>query len=372
MARRTGTSREAVLASQASGHILMSEFSAAMPATDGRRPDGASAPSVFFGRLAIILGLVVYLASLFAAWWGLERYLPDQLHVTLLGHGLTLKEVHRRIVSDGLIFLLLPTVLMIECLVVGWAGSSARQLLLARKASNKTDLAIFVMGQGHLTDLAGRVLTLGASMLTGAWIHNALSAAAGFPLTLVPSSMPMPVQIAAYFAVYSFFDYWTHRLDHTRYFWPLHRYHHSADDFCVVTATRQHPAAFTGIFFINIPLAILGASPAAMIYVNVLVITLGFIIHSRIDSNFGWIGRWIIQSPNHHRLHHVLDISEQPTGHFAMAPVWDRLFGTWRGEADQSLAIGVDTAYRQGFWIVPDLARDYWHFLSGWFVRREV
>jgi sterol desaturase/sphingolipid hydroxylase (fatty acid hydroxylase superfamily) len=347
----------------------MTDYSAALVASDGPQPAKAGERNAVFGRLAIVLGLVTYVAALIAAWWALEAFLPDQLHVTLLGHGLTLREVHRRIVSDGLIFLLLPTVLMLEWLAVGWAGSSARQLLFARKASNKTDLAIFLMGQGHLTDLAGRVLTLGASMLTGAWIHDRLSTALGFPLTLVPASMPMPVQIAAYFAVYSFFDYWTHRLDHSRYFWPLHRYHHAADDFCVVTATRQHPAAFTGIFFINIPLAILGASPAAMIYVNVLVITLGFVIHSRIDSNFGWIGRWIIQSPNHHRLHHVLDISEQPTGHFAMAPVWDHLFGTWRGEADQTLVIGVDTAYRQGFWIVPDLARDYWHFWKGWFQR---
>src|ERR1019366_5977865 len=350
----------------------MSDYSAALVVSGRRQSAKPGDRKAVFGRLAIVLGLVAYVAALIAAWWALENFLPDQLHVTLLGHGLTLREVHRRIVSDGLIFLLLPTVLMLEWLVVGWAGSSARQLLFARKASNKTDLAIFLMGQGHLTDLAGRILTLGASMLTGAWIHDRLSTALGFPLTLVPASMPMALQIAAYFTVYSFFDYWTHRLDHTRYFWPLHRYHHAADDFCVVTATRQHPAAFTGIFFINIPMAILGASPAAMIYVNVLVITLGFVIHSRIDSNFGWIGRWIIQSPNHHRLHHVLDISEQPTGHFAMAPVWDHLFGTWRGEADQTLVIGVEAPYRQGFWIVPDLARDYWHFWTGWFVRREA
>ena len=345
----------------------MSESSAALVASDGpqRAGDGVSVIS----RLAIVAGLIVYVAALAGAWWGLENVLPDQLHVAVFEYAFTLREVHRRIVSDGLVFLLLPTILWIECLVVGWAGSSARQLLFARRASNKTDLAIFLMGQGHLTDLAGRVLTLGASMLSGGWIHDRLSAALGFPLTLVPASLPMAVQIAAYFGVYSFFDYWTHRLDHSRYFWPLHRYHHSADDFCVVTATRQHPAAFTGIFFVNIPMAILGASPAAMIYVNVLVISLGFLIHSRIDTNFGWVGRWIIQSPNHHRLHHVLDISEQPAGHFAMAPIWDHLFGTWRGEADQSLAIGVDTAYRHGFWVAPDLARDYGHFWKGWFRR---
>jgi len=99
--------------------------------------------------------------------------------------------------------------------------------------------------------------------------------------------------------------------------------------------------------------------------VNLVVLSLGFLIHSRIDSDWGWIGRWVLQSPNHHRLHHILDISLVPAGHFSMAPLWDRLFGTWRGDADQSLAIGVETAYRHGFWIVPDIARDYLDFWRG-------
>jgi sterol desaturase/sphingolipid hydroxylase (fatty acid hydroxylase superfamily) len=96
----------------------------------------------------------------------------------------------------------------------------------------------------------------------------------------------------------------------------------------------------------------------------VSVVAIGFLIHSRIDSNWGWFGRWVIQSPNHHRRHHKLDMSEL-TGHFAMAPIWDHLFGTWRGEADQTTPIGVDTPYRHGLWIVPDVLRDYAHLWKG-------
>jgi sterol desaturase/sphingolipid hydroxylase (fatty acid hydroxylase superfamily) len=103
-----------------------------------------------------------------------------------------------------------------------------------------------------------------------------------------------------------------------------------------------------------------------MVTVNVMVIALGFLIHSKIDSNFGWVGRYIIQSPQHHRLHHQLDYTTVPTGHFGMAPVWDHLFGTWRGECDQTLVIGVETPYRHGFWLGPDLVRDYADFWKGW------
>ena len=38
--------------------------------------------------------------------------------------------------------------------------------------------------------------------------------------------------------------------------------------------------------------------------------------------------------------------------------------------ADPALVIGVAQPYRHGFWIVPDLLRDYWHFWSGFVIRR--
>jgi sterol desaturase/sphingolipid hydroxylase (fatty acid hydroxylase superfamily) len=338
-----------------------------------RQSSALSADSGGFGRSAldragVVVGLLAYVAAVAVAGWWLTSLLPDRLSLALAGHSFTLKNVHHRIVSDGaLVFLLLPSALWIELAFVGWERSSIRQLIFRRTSSMNTDLAVFVLGQGHVLDIAGRLLMLGASMISGLWIRDWLSATFGLSINL--PAMPMVLEVVAFFFVYSFFDYWTHRLDHTRLFWPLHRYHHSAEEFCVVTSTRQHPAAFTPVFLINIPMAVLGAPAEVMIYVNVITIALGFLIHSRIDSNWGWVGRWIVQSPNHHRLHHKLDMSYK-TGHFAMAPIWDHLFGTWYGEADQSLAIGVAEPYRQGLWIVPDMLRDYWHFWSGFVVRR--
>lgn len=327
------------------------------------------APLAFgLDRLLIVLGLFAYAGLLACAWWGLSRILPDQLSFQVLGHSFSAGHVHDRILSEAVLILaILPFALWLECLVVGWAESSARRMLFAPTRSIKTDMALLVLAQGHVLDLAGRVMMLGASMLSGGWVRDRIAAATGFAID--PSGLPILVQVVVYFYVYTFFDYWTHRLDHSRWFWPLHRYHHSAEDFCVATSARQHPAAFSVIFMINLPLAILGAPPAVMIYVNVIATTVGFLIHSQMTSDWGWVGRWIIQSPLHHRLHHKLDMTE-PTGHFAMAPIWDRLFGTWRGTADPALVIGVDTPYRHGFWVAPDLARDYWHFWSGHHARR--
>lgn len=327
-----------------------------------------SPPALSADRIVIILGLFAYAGLLGAAWWALSRLLPDQATIQILGRGFSVGHVHDRILSEALLFLgILPFALWLECLVVGWSRSSTRRMLFDRTRSIKTDMALLVLAQGHVLDLAGRLMMLGASMLSGAWVRDQIATATGF--TVDPTGLPILLQVVAYFYVYTFFDYWTHRLDHSRWFWPLHRYHHSAEDFCVATSARQHPAAFTVIFIINLPLAVLGAPPAVMIYVNVIATTVGFLIHSQMTSDWGWIGRWVIQSPLHHRLHHKLDMSE-PTGHFAMAPIWDRLFGTWRGTADPALAIGVDTPYRHGFWVAPDLARDYWHFWTGHHARR--
>ena len=52
------------------------------------------------------------------------------------------------------------------------------------------------------------------------------------------------------------------------------------------------------------PVAVLGAPGEVMIYVNVLVVALGFIIHSKIEADWGWVSRWLVQSPTHHREHH--------------------------------------------------------------------
>ncbi len=318
-------------------------------------------------RALWLLAAAAYVALLGAGWWVSQRLLPDTLALHLGAHAVHVANVHAKILNNALVVLLiLPAALWLECLLVGWRASSLRQMLVGATASIRTDIAFFVLLQSHLMDLVGKIMLLGATMISGLWLRDWLHAQFGFALD--PGGLPLALQIALFFLVYSFFDYWTHRLDHTRYFWPLHRYHHAAHDFCVITAGRAHPAQFAAIFIINVPMAVLGASPEVMIFVNVAVSALGFVIHSRIDSNWGWIGRWVVQSPTHHRLHHKLDMSH-PTGHFSMAPIWDRLFGTWYGEADQTLPIGVETPYRHGFWVGPDLARDYWDFWRGWFRR---
>ena len=316
-------------------------------------------------RGAVIAVFAVYLALLLLGWTAFDRWAPDRLTLGVLGHHLTITQLHHHVLSHALeVALMFPALFVAELAITGWDGSSLRRLTVLRTPSSMSDLACWLLWEAKLMTVLVGIMSLGLGLVSGLWIHDQVAALTGWSPSA--AAWPLWLQLPVLFLVFSFFDYWNHRLDHSALFWPLHRFHHAADDFCILSAVRVHPALFTSVITVVGPAVALGASPEAVFELTFGTALLRYVIHSRIDSNFGWVGRYVVQSPTHHRLHHVLDISTQPVGHFSLAPIWDRLFGTWVGEADQSLVIGVcDPPYRHGAWIGPDLWRDYVEFWRG-------
>jgi sterol desaturase/sphingolipid hydroxylase (fatty acid hydroxylase superfamily) len=310
-----------------------------------------------------LLAFTIYFVLLAVGWWGFDRLMPDRIVLTIWDHEFLIDKLHRRALAIGFLpAYVVPAVFAWEIAKVGWGRSSLRHLLAWQSDSSRSDLIIFLMGQVHLGNLVRVALTFGAALITGTWLHAQICQATGVSLSL--HGLPWPLQYAVYFMIFSFFDYWCHRLDHSRWFWPLHRYHHSAEEFYVLTSSRVHPASFSDIVSITLPLAMIQVPPGVIVLVGFFVGSLRFVIHSRLETDFGWIGRYVLQSPAHHRLHHIRDTS-QPTGHYSLMPLWDHLFGTWRGKADQWIVIGVTEVYRHGAWVAPDLWRDYIEFLAG-------
>jgi sterol desaturase/sphingolipid hydroxylase (fatty acid hydroxylase superfamily) len=330
--------------------------------------DFTFAPRARAATWAVWLALPLGAALLALAWWGLTRALPDQATAHLLGRTITLHNIHDRVLGDAaLVLAILPSVLWLECAAIGWEKSSLRALLRP-SASARTDIAAFLLEHLHLTGLIGKLMMLGVSVVSGEALHAWLIAHTGVAPSV--AGLPLALQVAAGFLAYTFLDYWAHRVGHLRLFWPLHRYHHAAQEMVVINGGRLHPAGFVTVFVVNLPLPLLGASLDAMVWVNVLAAILGLLIHTRLETDFGWIGRYIVQSPRHHRLHHKLDMTEA-TGFFGMMPLWDRLFGGWSERSDVNIAIGVDTEYRHGFWVMPDMLRDYRDFWLGLIGRRS-
>ena len=308
--------------------------------------------------LAAVAG---HLALLAAGWWALHHLMPDSLTVSLLGHSHLVAGLHRKLVDRVIIAgMLAPGVFLFEYLWMGWSESSVRHLLVRRTASGRSDVVCFLLGLTPPMTMLAVAMTLGVVLISGEWFRQGILHATGLELSL--AAWPFLAQTATLFVVYSLFDYLGHRLDHSRAFWPLHRFHHAADDFVVLTAARVHPAAFTALVGTTLPGVLIGAAPEAMADLTLAVMTIRLVIHSRIDSDFGWVGRWIVQSPRHHRLHHSLN--RMPIN-LALTPVWDRLFGTWREAPARALPMGTPTPYRHGAWIVPDLLRDYREFWLG-------
>jgi sterol desaturase/sphingolipid hydroxylase (fatty acid hydroxylase superfamily) len=328
-----------------------------------QRHRGGRAVLAWVSRLGALLAYGGYVWLLWTFWQALQPHIADDLTVRAAGRAIGAHHMREKLFDSGLwLLVVLPFVLYLEALIVGWPKAALRRILFARNASIRMDIGCILADQAQVLRVLGRLMTFGMSAAAGTWIHDEIARRTGLSVGL--GALPYALQVGGYFFIYTFFDYWTHRLDHTKLFWPLHRYHHSTEDFCVITALRQHPAAFTPVLLINMPMAILGAPVDQMILINLIVTLIGLVIHSGIDSDFGWLGQYVIQSPVHHRLHHILDYKKDGVGHYALLPLWDRLFGTWKGDADQSLAIGVDEPYNQGYGFWKDIVRDYADFWS--------
>ena len=311
-------------------------------------------------RLIGLALFCVYGWGLIKVWTILSPRLPDQFPIGLANHSFVIKNIHQKLSDMALAMLLvMPFVFYVEWLMLGWSRSSLRRVIAALSPSIRMDIGGVLADQLQIMRILSKILTFGLSASFGIWIHDRLSQALGFSIGF--SGAGYAGQVLIFFIIYTFFDYWTHRVNHAKGFWPLHRYHHSTEDFCVITALRQHPAAFASIFMINLPLAILGAPVEVMITINLGVTIIGMIIHSGIDSDWGWFGRYVIQSPLHHRKHHILEKAQWGTN-YAIMPIWDHLFGTYAAPALPEDPIGVDTAYNQGFGFWKDLVRDYLDF----------
>ncbi len=310
---------------------------------------------------AALTVIALHLGLLACGWWVMQRLIPETFTLELFGRVHHVVGVHERLIERIMVAgILAPGVFLVEYLWMGWAESSVRRLLVRPTPSARSDLACFLAGLTPPMTLLSTLMSLGVVLVSGEWFRQAIGRATG--LTLSISDWPLALQAGLLFVVYSLFDFLSHRLDHTRLFWPLHRFHHAADDFVVLTAARVHPAAFTALVGTTLPGVLIGASPDALGDLALAVMTLRLVIHSRIDSGFGWVGRWVIQSPRHHRLHH--NLNRLPVN-LSLLPIWDRLLGDWRDAPAKPLPIGAHTPYRQGAWFGPDLWRDYLDFWRG-------
>ena len=127
--------------------------------------------------------------------------------------------------------------------------------------------------------------------------------------------------------------------------WRMHRVHHSDLDLDVTTSGRFHltEMALSALFRLGV-IAALGSSVAGVILFEVVFGALNQLEHAnlRIPEPFeSWL-RWVVVTPDMHRIHHSQRTEDTNSNYATIFSWWDRLFGTYRfGEDQRRLAIGL-------------------------------
>jgi sterol desaturase/sphingolipid hydroxylase (fatty acid hydroxylase superfamily) len=134
-----------------------------------------------------------------------------------------------------------------------------------------------------------------------------------------------------YLAVFDFFYYWWHRLQHeSKAFWAIHKLHHMDETLNVSTTMRHHWLEEVGrIPFIVVPMALLfNLTPMAGGVVGFLFLSWAFFIHANLKLNLG-PASWLIAGPQLHRIHHSRLPEHFDRNYAAFYPIYDVLFGTY-------------------------------------------
>ena len=117
--------------------------------------------------------------------------------------------------------------------------------------------------------------------------------------------------------------------------WRLHRMHHTDLDFDVTTALRFHPLEIVLSMLIKLAVVMsLGAPAAAVMLFEVILNAAAMFNHGNVRLPERWDRalRWLVVTPDMHRVHHSIRPEETDSNFGFNLPWWDRLFGTYRDQ----------------------------------------
>ena len=130
--------------------------------------------------------------------------------------------------------------------------------------------------------------------------------------------------------------------------WRLHRMHHADPHFDVTTGLRFHPLEIllSTVFKLAV-IAALGAPAAAVLVFELVLNGTALFNHGNValPARLDRVLRWIVVTPNMHRIHHSVRPDETNSNFGFNLPWWDRLLGTYRDRAaknERIMTIGLD------------------------------
>ena len=145
---------------------------------------------------------------------------------------------------------------------------------------------------------------------------------------------PIWVEGMLAFAVLDFAIYLQHILFHrVSGLWRFHMVHHADPDYDVTTGLRFHPVEMVLSMLIKLVAAVfVGASPVSVLIFEIVLNASSMFNHGnvRIPQSVDRVLRWIVVTPDMHRIHHSI-LQQEANRNFGFnLPWWDHLFGTYR------------------------------------------
>jgi sterol desaturase/sphingolipid hydroxylase (fatty acid hydroxylase superfamily) len=129
--------------------------------------------------------------------------------------------------------------------------------------------------------------------------------------------------------------------------WRLHRMHHADLDVDVTTGARFHPIEILASMVVKLAtVAALGAPAEAVLAFEILLNATSMLNHAniRMPAASDRVLRWILVTPDMHRVHHSIVPQETNSNFGFNMPWWDRLFGTYRPQpaaGHEAMTIGI-------------------------------
>ncbi|HEY6168453.1 MAG TPA: sterol desaturase family protein, partial [Verrucomicrobiae bacterium] len=143
--------------------------------------------------------------------------------------------------------------------------------------------------------------------------------------------------------------YFQHRLFHALpWLWRMHRVHHADLDFDVTTGVRFHPVEIALSLAIKAAVIIAVGVPGVSVLVFEVVLSATSLFNHtdlRLPDALDRRLRWLVVTPDMHRVHHSILRRETDSNFGFNLPWWDRLFATYRHQPEathEKMTIGIE------------------------------
>ncbi len=231
----------------------------------------------------------------------------------------------------------------IFCLMIAWEALSPRRAQhLSRKQRWPVNLGLAAINMIIMRLSVGSLAYLSAidASERGIGLMNWLAA-------------PDWLSIGVTLLILDFAIYCQHILSHKwPLLWRLHQVHHTDLEFDATTAVRFHPLEILLSMFYKVAwIYLLGANPWAVIAFEIILNGAATFNHSNVYIA-PWLDkklRWLIITPDMHRIHHSPIPYETDSNYGFSISCWDRLCRTYVAEPRQNqttMAIGL-SAFQQ-------------------------